>query len=117
MVYDMCMQYGVDGNQDLHLLSLLHFLFSKLKSGELRTDMILGKFGQVCINMIYVVCDHVGGSTDSKLNLEDNYLLPELNYLNRMGKHFISNEPLESEDLLLWENVKTLYFNTSTDTP
>jgi hypothetical protein len=111
MVYDMCMQYCVDGNSDLHLLGILYFLFSKLKSGELTTDVILHNFGQSCIDMIFIVCDHVGEPWDSGLILEENYLLDELSYINKMGKYFTMNESRDSEDLQLWEKLKTVFFN------
>jgi hypothetical protein len=109
----MCMQYGVDTDSDLHLLSLLKGFIDGLKNESITATSILEKYGTSCIDMIYTICDHTNDSWKSGIVSQENYLLEEIHYLERIGKHFISREILDPQDSALWEKLRYIYFNSS----
>jgi hypothetical protein len=108
----MSMQYGVDGNSDLHLLSLLKGFFESLKKEIISPAIILEKYSQSCLDMIYVICDAVN-IDKSGIPRAENYL-EEIDYLERVGKHFTTQNVVDSSDLALWDKVKTIYFGNPT---
>jgi hypothetical protein len=107
----MCMQYGVDGDSDLHILSLLKGFFDGLRNQTVTTSIILEKYSQSYLDMIYTISDATQDSRKSPIILQENYLLDEIAYLQRVGEHFTTQKVLDADDLNLWETLKNIYLN------